>query len=317
MSAVRKILFGVFCIVTFSFCEELKGYIGVAAGYYEQQDNFEDHSINHTIYSLDTKPKDFSRYLALPSMDLNYYDFYFKTVFKDDFGVQAGYYFADGSSIFVLQNGFGISQEFEEQSFSYKLKQIKDDMYINPYLTNTNRAKKEATTNVLELKVEDIMDFIEIKYKYENINIDDELNNDAKQSGDKHDFSTMAYVIPFASIGFGGFGLYGGLGNFDGDSNDYTKYGYKYAMQMQIAKKHQFQMELATSKYDFDTQNSYFNQIRDEKETLMKLIYMQESFLDRSDLFLNFIFVKQSLDSNIDFFDKDMKAVLFNIGSSF
>ncbi len=290
---------------------ELTGSFGIIGGQMEVIDNFDDHSINHTIYSRDTKPKTFDRYLLLPSMDLDYNGFFAKVETKDGGGFKAGYSWGEDSAIYAMKDGFGIEHNFYE-NFFYKIEKFNEDKFINPYLINQERGKKESDSLFIETGVKEYLELVDLKLAYYDMSIDDEVNSDVKQSGKQYDLESLVYVLPFV-----GLGLNYGMGNFDGDSNDYTKLGYKLALRWMFGDSARVMLEMSKNEYDFDVANSYFNKIRDEEENSIFFMYMQEGLLGDSNMFLTTMYFQSETTSNIDFFYKQNKGLMVNIGYKF
>lgn len=291
------------CSIAFA---EFTGSVGLTVGKTKDVNNFDE----DTIYSIDTKPKTIENNGVMPSIELNYNGFFTSFGGKDG-DLKAGYTWDEGSSIYLMKDGYGLEQSFYE-NFFYKVEKFKEDKFVNPYVINQQRSKKKADILSVELGMSEFLEILDLSLSYNDIKIDDQVNADAKQSGTTYDFSSMVFMLPFAGVG-----LNYGKGDFDGNSNDYTKLGYALALRMMFDDSRNFMIEMSKNKYDFDVANSYFNKIRDEKETSIDITYTQEGIFGNSDMFMEATLMKSKRKSNINFFHQESKGAMINIGYKF
>ncbi len=295
---------------------DLTGYIGVGTAYISQQDNFLKNSTNDTIDSLDKTADSYNKYYVLPTFDLQYGGYFAQVEMEDEFGVNAGYSWKKDNKIYFVPKGFGITQKFEN-TFSYTIEQRKKAAYADVYAVNSDRIVKNATISKLELKKEKVFDILDINYKLVKTKLDDVVSADTKQSGIQNEIEFM-YLLPNATKQFSHkIGAILGDGNFDGDSNDYYIYGLKYDMKLFYSSQHIYFVKANYKQYNFDTQNSYFNTIRDEKSFGVSMIYTKLNFMGNKKLFLNTIGFISKTDSNIEFFKKSTEGIAFNLGYNF
>ncbi len=315
MIKLKNILIALALSTNFLYSQGLEGHIGIITGGMSIDSSFTVDDKNDRVESINSKPDNFTKTLVFPSLELDYNGVFVKTEFGKNMGAKAGYTWAEDSSIYALLTGFGFEQQLGED-FYYKVEKTKDDMYSNPYDTVVSRTEEEVDKIEAEVKISKILSVFALKYKFEDLDIDDQVNADAKQSGMEHDLELTAFVIPFSDNIFGGIGVNVGSGDFDGDSNDYEKLGYKYMMRMMFGSA-KIMLELRKQSYSYDTANSYFEKIRDEEETSGFLMYMQDDFLGSKDMFLKTMLISSKRTSNIDFFEKSMVGAMVNIGYKF
>jgi len=306
-----------FLLSSLSYAQENKinGWIGILGAELKTEDNIYYHKDNKKINFLNDKAKELDESLILPTFDINYGNYFIKTEIKDEFLVKGGYSWEKDNSIYLTNLGAGIIQTFENNFFyTFDYKKIK--MYENPYLTGIDRKDIDSDQIDFKLGFMELYDFVDITYSFQNIDIDDKVNNDAQQSGYTHQLEVFPYFLQFNENSYGGVGFIGGIGKYDGKSNDYNKYGLIYAMEYNY-QTHKVELVSSYTQYDFDTKNSYFNKKRDEKETLFLLKYTKDKLLNNKNLFMNITMLTNKIDSNIDFFNKEQEVFGINIGYKF
>lgn len=314
---LKHIFIGSFFLCNLSYAQENKtnGWIGILGGDFKIEDNFYYHKDSKKINSLNDIPKEVDESLILPTFNIKYGDYFIKTEIKDEFLVKGGYSWEKDNSIYLTNLGAGIIQTFENNFFyTFDYKKIK--MYENPYLTGIDRKDIDSDQIDFKLGFMELYDFVDITYSFQNIDIDDKVNNDAQQSGYTHQLEVFPYFLQFNENSYGGVGFIGGIGKYDGKSNDYEKYGLIYGMEYNY-NKHKVEFTSSYVWYKFDNVNSYFNKTRDEKEFEFILTYTKEKLFDYEKCFMNIIFLKNKIDSNINFFNKEEEIIGINLGYKF
>ncbi len=315
MGKYIKLIFVVVFFSSYGFAsDKLSGYVGGMAGKYIVKDNFEYDKENDTINSLNSA-KEYDKNYVLPIFDLEYKNFFTKTD-VEDFDVKLGYSWKENNSVYLMLEGVGIAQEFKDKYF-YKLHLKEKKMYLNPYQIKTKRDTKKASIIDFDMGMKNLYDYIDLTYTYNSVKIDDKVNSDTKQTGHENTLDAFFYLFDFNEESYGGLGAFIGNSSFDGQSNEYKKAGAKYAMDLTYNYLNKFEFEVAFAKYNFDEKNSYFNKIRDEKELQVVFLYTRYNLFENSKLFGNITAYSNKKESNIDFFDKQEKALFLSMGYIF
>jgi len=292
---------------------ELTGSVGLGLGNLDVENNFFVHDDNDKISSINTEAKSINRNFVSPLLNLNYGSFSLNANAEEQ---RLSYSWKENNAVYLMSNGLGIEQEFDNKIF-YGLDYSVEDMYINPYAINVNRKTDTAKILNLNLGVNELYDFLNIQYMHERLSLDDKVNKTEEQSYYKNQFNFMAKVLDFNENSNAHLGLIVGNGVYDGESNDYNKIGLKYEMELNFLNTHQVKLENSYEIYNFDEKNSYFNKERDEKVFAFKLIYNKTKFLNYKNVFLNTVLIKNTRNSNIDFFKSNQELFLVSIGYRF
>ncbi len=288
---------------------DLTGYITVGTGYLSLKDNFLINSTNDNIASLNKKADSHNKYYVLPNVELKYGGYFVQ-------GGEIGYSWKEDNKIYFVPKGYGVTQKFGD-IFSYSLEQSKEEAYADVYAINSDKIVKNSKLTKLEIETEKVFDVLDINYQLVKIQLDDVVNADTKQSGINNVIELM-YLLPNSTQLFKNkLGVVLGNGNYEGDSNDNISYGLKYDMKLLYNAEHIYMFKVDYRKYNFDTQNSYFNTIRDEKSFGASLIYTKLNFMNHKKVFFNVIGFVKNTDSNIEFFKNSAQSIAFTLGYKF
>ena len=292
---------------------ELTGSIGLGLGNSDIENNFFVHDDNDKINSINTEGNSIDKNFVSPLLNLNYGNF---SLYASAEKQRLSYSWKKNNAVYIKLNGLGIEQEFDNKIF-YALDYSVEDMYINPYAINVDRKTDSAKIINFNLGVNELYDFLTIEYMHEKLNIDDKVNKTEEQSYYKNEINVMAKVMDFSENSNAHLGVIVGNGVYDGESNDYNKIGLKYEMEVNFLNTHQVKIENSYEIYNFDEKNSYFNKERDEKVFAFKLIYNKTNFLNYKNVFLNTVLIKNTRNTNIDFFKSNQELFLVSIGYRF
>ena len=292
---------------------ELTGSIGLGLGNSNIENNFFVHDDNDKINSINTEGNSIDKNFVSPLLNLNYGNF---SLYASAEKQRLSYSWKKNNAVYIKLNGLGIEQEFDNKIF-YALDYSVEDMYINPYAINVDRKTDSAKIINFNLGVNELYDFLTIEYMHEKLNIDDKVNKTEEQSYYKNEINVMAKVMDFSENSNAHLGVIVGNGVYDGESNDYNKIGLKYEMDVNFLNTHQVKIENSYEIYNFDEKNSYFNKERDEKVFAFKLIYNKTNFLNYKNVFLNTVLIKNTRNTNIDFFKSNQELFLVSIGYRF
>ena len=292
---------------------ELTGSIGLGLGNSNIENNFFVHDDNDKINSINTEGNSIDKNFVSPLLNLNYGNF---SLYASAEKQRLSYSWKKNNAVYIKLNGLGIEQEFDNKIF-YALDYSVEDMYINPYAINVDRKTDSAKIINFNLGVNELYDFLTIEYMHEKLNIDDKVNKTEEQSYYKNEINVMAKVMDFSENSNAHLGVIVGNGVYDGESNDYNKIGLKYEMEVNFLNTHQVKIENSYEIYNFDEINSYFNKERDEKVFAFKLIYNKTNFLNYKNVFLNTVLIKNTRNTNIDFFKSNQELFLVSIGYRF
>ena len=292
---------------------ELTGSIGLGLGNSDIENNFFVHDDNDKINSINTEGNSIDKNFVSPLLNLNYGNF---SLYASAEKQRLSYSWKKNNAVYLKLNGLGIEQEFDNKIF-YALDYSVEDMYINPYAINVDRKTDTAKIINFHLGVNELYDFLTIEYMHEKLNIDDKVSKTEEQSYYKNEINVMAKVMDFNENSNAHLGVIVGNGVYDGESNDYNKIGLKYEMEVNFLNTHQVKIENSYEIYNFDEKNSYFNKERDEKVFAFKLIYNKTNFLNYKNVFLNTVLIKNTKNSNIDFFKSNQELFLVSIGYRF
>ena len=292
---------------------ELTGSIGLGLGNSNIENNFFVHDDNDKINSINTEGNSIDKNFVSPLLNLNYGNF---SLYASAEKQRLSYSWKKNNAVYIKLNGLGIEQEFDNKIF-YALDYSVEDMYINPYAINVDRKTDSAKIINFNLGVNELYDFLTIEYMHEKLNIDDKVNKTEEQSYYKNEINVMAKVMDFSENSNAHLGVIVGNGVYDGESNDYNKIGLKYDMEVNFLNTHQVKIENSYEIYNFDEKNSYFNKERDEKVFAFKLIYNKTNFLNYKNVFLNTVLIKNTRNTNIDFFKSNQELFLVSIGYRF
>lgn len=292
---------------------ELTGSIGLGLGNSNIENNFFVHDDNDKINSINTEGNSIDKNFVSPLLNLNYGNF---SLYASAEKQRLSYSWKKNNAVYIKLNGLGIEQEFDNKIF-YALDYSVEDMYINPYAINVDRKTDSAKIINFNLGVNELYDFLTIEYMHEKLKIDDKVNKTEEQSYYKNEINVMAKVMDFSENSNAHLGVIVGNGVYDGESNDYNKIGLKYEMEVNFLNTHQVKIENSYEIYNFDEKNSYFNKERDEKVFAFKLIYNKTNFLNYKNVFLNTVLIKNTRNTNIDFFKSNQELFLVSIGYRF
>ena len=292
---------------------ELTGSIGLGLGNSDIENNFFVHDDNDKINSINTEGNSIDKNFVSPLLNLNYGNF---SLYASAEKQRLSYSWKKNNAVYIKLNGLGIEQEFDNKIF-YALDYSVEDMYINPYAINVDRKTDTAKIINFNLGVNELYDFLTIEYMHEKLNIDDKVNKTEEQSYYKNEINVMGKVMDFNENSDAHLGFIVGNGVYDGESNDYNKIGLKYEMEVNFLNTHQVKIENSYEIYNFDEKNSYFNKERDEKVFAFKLIYNKTNFLNYKNVFLNTVLIKNTRNTNIDFFKSNQELFLVSIGYRF
>jgi hypothetical protein len=292
----------------------VSGYLGVGVSHMSIKDNFYHHKDNDKISSLKSSPKSEKETMPIPLVDMKYKNIFLESDLEE-FDLNLGYNITNDLRAYITTKGIGADIKRDKLYANYKV--YRDKMYTNPYQVGKDRESKYATNHKLKIGYSNIANIFGVEYKAHNIDIDDKLRADAKQSGTKHEMALMYHLPSPNDYSYANIGLLLGKGIFDGDSNDYNKYGLKYSMEWNFKEVNQLELEAVVAKYKFDKENSYFNKTRDEKEAKIYLSFTRDKFLCRKNLFANLTVGYNKLESNIDFHDKSNTFSAFSVGYKF
>ena len=292
---------------------ELTGSIGLGLGNSNIENNFFVHDDNDKINSINTEGNSIDKNFVSPLLNLNYGNF---SLYASAEKQRLSYSWKKNNAVYIKLNGLGIEQEFDNKIF-YALDYSVEDMYINPYAINVDRKTDTAKIINFNLGVKELYDFLTIEYMHEKLKIDDKVYKTEEQSYYKNEINVMAKVMDFSENSNAHLGVIVGNGVYDGESNDYNKIGLKYEMEVNFLNTHQVKIENSYEIYNFDEKNSYFNKERDEKVFAFKLIYNKTNFLNYKNVFLNTVLIKNTRNTNIDFFKSNQELFLVSIGYRF
>jgi hypothetical protein len=292
---------------------DFSGAVGLGVATFSKKDNLSYDKDTKKIDNLNSKPKKSDKIMPLPIVDVSYGDIYLKTDIEE-FDVKLGYNFDDDGSVYLSTSSIGIEDTISSFSYGYKIYQ--DEMYKNPYLTGVDREKEKSTNQELQLAL-GVLQNLNISYNLTNIDIDDDsVNSDARQSGNAHEMRATLGINSSKTLE-DSISLIAGMGKYDGESNDYTKYGLEYELEYRYDMTNIIKLSAMYTKSDFDKVNSYFDKRRDEKESKVSLEYTKVAPFGYKDIFVTAMTAYSKVESNIDFFDKDMQAVGFAVGYKF
>ncbi|PHR72286.1 MAG: hypothetical protein COA66_06100 [Arcobacter sp.] len=292
---------------------ELTGSIGLGLGNSDIENNFFVHDDNDKINSINTEGNSIDKNFVSPLLNLNYGNF---SLYASAEKQRLSYSWKKNNAVYIKLNGLGIEQEFDNKIF-YALDYSVEDMYTNPYAINVDRKTDSAKIINFNLGINELYDFLTIEYMHEKLKIDDKVNKTEEQSYYKNEINVMGKVMDFNENSDAHLGFIVGNGVYDGESNDYNKIGLKYEMEVNFLNTHQVKIENSYEIYNFDEKNSYFNKERDEKVFAFKLIYNKTNFLNYKNVFLNTVLIKNTKNSNIDFFKSNQELFLVSIGYRF
>ena len=292
---------------------ELTGSIGLGLGNSDIENNFFVQDDNDKINSINTEGNSIDKNFVSPLLNLNYGNF---SLYASAEKQRLSYSWKKNNAVYIKLNGLGIEQEFDNKIF-YALDYSVEDMYTNPYAINVDRKTDSAKIINFNLGINELYDFLTIEYMHEKLKIDDKVNKTEEQSYYKNEINVMGKVMDFNENSDAHLGFIVGNGVYDGESNDYNKIGLKYEMEVNFLNTHQVKIENSYEIYNFDEKNSYFNKERDEKVFAFKLIYNKTNFLNYKNVFLNTVLIKNTKNSNIDFFKSNQELFLVSIGYRF
>ena len=221
----------------------------------------------------------------------------------------------NGFFIGAGENAEGIGYRHDFDDFSLEASYDSYEVFENPYLLNQNRKLADAQALTLSVSGE-YSEFMEFSLSYKNIEIDDKVAKDAKQSANEVSFDVEAVLLPLSKNVYMGLGYDFTYNDSKGKSNSYYKNGLSVFALAEFSNDYSLVAEVGYSDYTFDSKNSYFNKKRDEQELSVGVQFMVDN-LFVEDAYLKTELFYAKLDSNIDFFDTEYTGGSLSYGYRF
>lgn len=226
--------------------------------------------------------------------------------------------------VFSLQyNGFfiGTGENSEGIGYRHNFDDLSVEIAVNSYEVFENPYSLSRTVDAIDMGVvasTTMYEMVEVSLGYKNIKVDDKVTKEGtQQSANQLNFDVEAILLALGQNSYVGLGYHFTYHDSKGESNSYQKNGVSILSIIELATDYELVSQVMYTDYNFDKKNGFFSKIRDEKGLDFFVELKVDNIFNSKDFYMESAFFYTTVDSNINFFEKEYVGGSLSIGYRF
>ncbi len=211
---------------------------------------------------------------------------------------------------------FGVRYENQKNTYSFGfIQNIQEEAFVNPYLLNIERDDTKIDRKGIYLGYKSEFEkyvYFNFIYRFKRNSYDNDGLKDSDLARDSYTHKVKAvYNYLFFSSA-----LEYQKSLADGEASSFGRYGFEFEVKAPI-KNLLFLTKVGFYQKNFDAINSYFDKTQENNEQLILFYARYNKLLNIKNTYLAFSYKNNKVESNLNLFDKNIKAYNLTIGHKF